>query len=174
MPPLQQQDGSLAVSAKDKTNVLFNRFFTPVIADLSDIRETFPPAYTPSLDTSLSTTPSPIPLPLPPPLLSPLLLPLPSPLLSPSPSPLPLPFTLLALLVLPVLPVLSQPSLSPLSPSFYPVLLYDYSVSYKEVRQTLKERKSYSCPSLDAFPYTFLKALGPLLINILVSIITTC
>ena len=75
--------------------------------------------------------------------------------------------------VLLALPVLSQPALSPLSPSFYPVLLYDYSVSYKEVRQTLKERKSYSCLSLDTFPYALLKALSPLLINILVSIITT-
>src|ERR1700686_1751119 len=102
MPPLQQQDGSLAVSVKDKTNVLFNRFFTLVKADLSDIRETFPPAYTPSLDTSLTTTPSLIPFPSP----------LPSPsTLSPSPSPLPLPLPSpsmsLALPVTPVLPVLS-------------------------------------------------------------------
>jgi len=103
MPPLQRQDG-LAVSAINKTNVLFDRFFTPVTADLSDIRETFPPAYTPSLSTSLSTTPSLIPLPLPPPLSSPLLSPLPTPLLSPSPSPLPSPFMLS---VLPALPVLS-------------------------------------------------------------------
>jgi hypothetical protein len=164
MPPLQQQDGLLAVSATNKTNVLFDRFFAPVTADLSDIRETFPPAYTPSLDTSLSAT-SPIPLPLPPPLSS--------PLLSPLSSPLPSPSTLLALPVLPALPVLSQPALSPLSPSFYPALPYDYSVSYEEVRQALKERKSYSCPGLDTFPYAFLKALGPPLINILVSVITT-
>jgi hypothetical protein len=101
MPPLQRQNG-LVVSATNKTNVLFDRFFTLVKADLSDIRETFPPAYTPSLDTSLTTTPSLIPLPLP----------LPSPsTLSPSPSPLPLPlpspFMSLALPVTPVLPVLS-------------------------------------------------------------------
>jgi hypothetical protein len=112
MPPLQRQNG-LVVSATDKTNVYFDRFFTPVKADLSDIRETFPPAYTPSLDTSLTTTPSLIPLPSPlpsPSTLSPLPLPSPS-TLSPSPSPLPLPLPSpsmsLALPVTPVLPVLS-------------------------------------------------------------------
>ena len=97
MPPLQRQD-RLVVLAINKTNVLFDRFFTPITADLSDIRETFPPAYTPSLDTSLSTTPSPIPLPLP----------LPLPLaLSPLPLALPSPSILLALLVTHVLPILS-------------------------------------------------------------------
>src|ERR1700691_2700863 len=101
MPPLQRQNG-LVVSATDKTNVLFNRFFILVNADLSDIRETFPLAYTPSLDTSLTTTPSLIPLPSPLPLPSTL-----SPLPSPLPLPLPSPFMLLALPVTPVLPVLS-------------------------------------------------------------------
>ena len=141
MPPLLRLNDSIGVSAKDKTDILFDRFYTPVTADLSDIQEAFPPIFTPSLDTSLSFT-----------LPDSTLLPVSS---TSSVSPL------------------SVLSLSPLSSSFYPVLPYDYNISYEEVRQALKERKSYSCPGLDTFSYAFLKALGPPFINILVSIIST-
>ena len=70
----------------------------------------------------------------------------------------------------PISPTLIS-SLSPSSSSFYPVLPYNYTVSFKEVQQAFRERKSYSYYRLDTFPYTFLKALSPPFINILVSII---
>ena len=151
MPPLLRLDGFIGVSAKEKTGILFDRFFTPVLADLSDIQEAFPPIFTPSLDTSLSSiiVPSSITPPVSP--ISPISLISSTPLISP---------TLIT-------------SLSPSTPSFYPILPYDYNISYEEVRQALIERKSFSCPGLDSFPYAFLKALGPSFINILVSIIST-
>ena len=55
MPPLLRLDGSRGISAKEKIDILFDRFFTPTSADLSDIQEAFPPIFTPSLDTSLSS-----------------------------------------------------------------------------------------------------------------------
>jgi len=151
MPPLLRLDGSIGVSAKEKTGILFDRFFTPVSADLSDIQEAFPPIFTPSLDTSLSSIIVPSSITPPVSLISPISLISSTPLISP---------TLIT-------------SLSPSTPSFYPILPYDYNISYKEVRQALIERKSFSCPGLDSFPYAFLKALGPSFINILVSIIST-
>jgi len=189
MPPLIGLDGNLGVSAKEKTDILFDRFFTPSIADLSDITHAFPPTHTPSLDTSLSTISSSSPL-------SSSLFPISSSSLSsPSSSSL-FPISSSSLSSpLSIPPPISSSStctstststststytsalptttLSPTTPSFYPVLPFDYSVSFEEVRQALKERKSFSCPGLDTYPYAFLKALGSPFINILVSIIST-
>ena len=59
------------------------------------------------------------------------------------------------------------------TPSFYPILPFNYNVSYNKVFQALKERKSFLYLSLNSFPYTFLKVLRPPFINILISIIST-
>lgn len=108
MPPLLRQDGSLRVTAKEKTDILFNRFFTPSIADLSDVQEAFPPIFIPSLDTPLSSIIRPSPT-----------ISLISPTSPISPSSPPLPVSI---------------NLSPSSSSFYLILPFDYNISYKEVR----------------------------------------
>ena len=154
MPPLQRGDGTLGISAKEKTDILYDRFFTPSIADLSDITEPFPPSFNPSLDTSLSTDSTAS-----------------TSAFASSSEPLLLSSSVSSLTST-VQPTCNSPLL-PTTPALYPVLPFDYSISYEEVLQALKERKSYSCPGIDSFPYAFLKALGPPLINILVSVIST-
>ena len=169
MPPLIGLDRNLGVSAKEKTDILFDRFFTPSIADLSDITHAFPPTYTPSLDTSLSTISSSSPS-------SSSLFPISSSSLS-SPLSILLPISSSSTSTSTSTSTYTSTSptttLSPTTPSFYPVLPFDYSVSFEEVKQALKETKSFSCPGLDSYPYAFLKALGSPFINILVSIIST-
>ena len=118
MPPLLRLDGFIGVSAKEKTGILFDRFFTPVSADLSDIQEAFPPIFTLSLDTSLSSiiVPSSI-----------------TPLVSPI-SPISLISSTPPISSTPLISPTLITSLSPSTPSFYPILPYDYNISYKEVR----------------------------------------
>ena len=84
MPPLLRLDGFIGVSAKEKTGILFDRFFTPVSADLSDIQEAFPPIFTPSLDTSLSSIIVPSSITPPVSLISPISLISSTPLISPT------------------------------------------------------------------------------------------